>query len=456
MSIQKKLLTGLLLLILLRVPVFAQESGQSPTMGILDCIEYAKANQTQIRSARIDEQIGEQQIREARGTGLPQVNINASYEDKLKLPLLVVPGFGGEDGGGITMGYQYNTSVSAEATQMIYDPTFGVALKAAKTTRSMYKQQTAFSEEQTAYGVAVAYYQVIVVKKQLDLLQSNLRNAEETLKQTELQFKNGLAKAVDVSRLRVNVNTLRSRIDQSTLTLQQVVSQLKYQMGMPLEQPLDIKEIEMNEEELKLASENVQAEPKNRLDYQLLETNMELQYLDQKRNSASYLPTLTAFANYAYQAQGAEFGVLPTDSNGWLDFSTASIGLRLRIPVFQGLQRDARIQQSKLKRYKIEEQISNKKETIKLEVTNAEIKYKNTLERIDSEKENVELAQSVLDITKLEFREGVSTSTDVVNAETALTEAQNTYITTLLDLYTARLELENAKGTIMDYLVINQ
>jgi outer membrane protein TolC len=46
----------------------------------------------------------------------------------------------------------------------------------------------------------------------------------------------------------------------------------------------------------------------------------------------------------------------------------------------------------------------------------------------------------------------VGTSTDVVNAETALRQAQTTYITTLLDLYTARLDLERAKGNILPYL----
>ncbi|PIQ20979.1 MAG: transporter, partial [Cytophagales bacterium CG18_big_fil_WC_8_21_14_2_50_42_9] len=53
---------------------------------------------------------------------------------------------------------------------------------------------------------------------------------------------------------------------------------------------------------------------------------------------------------------------------------------------------------------------------------------------------------------QLEMREGVGTTTNVVEAETALRQAQNTYITTLLNLYTARLDLERSKGTLLTYL----
>jgi outer membrane protein TolC len=87
-----------------------------------------------------------------------------------------------------------------------------------------------------------------------------------------------------------------------------------------------------------------------------------------------------------------------------------------------------------------------------LEVSNALTQYRNTLQRIENEQQNVQLAEEVYRVTQLEFREGVGTSTDVVNAETALRQAQTTYITTLLDLYTARLDLERAKGNILPYL----
>jgi outer membrane protein TolC len=116
------------------------------------------------------------------------------------------------------------------------------------------------------------------------------------------------------------------------------------------------------------------------------------------------------------------------------------------------LQRNALVQQSKLRARQLEERISFTRQSINLEVSNAFTQYRNTLQRIEDEQQNVQLAQEVYQVTQLEFREGISTSTDVVTAETALRQAQTTYITTLLDLYTARLDLERAKGNLLSYL----
>lgn len=438
------------------------QSGEAIPLSIQDAIEYARLNNSNIKMARIDESIAEQQTNEVRGRGLPQANINGNFEDRLKIPLLVIPGGipgapGGDSGNagsaGIPMGYQYNSALSGEITQMIFDPSFWVGLKAAKSGSQLYQQQTQQVSEQTAYNIANAYYQVIVVQKQLQLLRSNLESTQQTLTTTQLQFENGVAKQVDVNRLRVNASNLKSQIQQAELNLEQVLNSLKFQMGMPLSQQVVLSDTTLNFNEENLALAKVSEDfYQNRVDYQLLQTNLELQQLDQKNNKVGYFPRLTAYANYGYQAQGAELGLFPTASNGWIDYTTASVGIRLNIPVFDGLQRNSRIQQSKLKTQQLEENIHLTRQAIDLEASNAITQYQSTLQRIEAEQQNVALAQQVYEVTQLEFREGVGTSTDVVEAETSLRQAQNTYITTLLDLYVARLDMEKAKGNLLTYL----
>ena len=437
---------------------------EDTSLSIRECIEYATQNNSTIRVARLNEEVGLQQVREVRGGALPQINVNGSFEDRLKLPLLVLPpeataafpggGSGsGDNEAGIPLGYQYTSSLTAEVSQAIINPSLWIGLKAAKSSNDLYRQQTQQAQEQVAYNIASAYYQAVVAQKQLDLLSSNLESTNRTLANTKLQFDNGVAKQVDVKRLQVNASNLQSQIQQSKVNLQQVTNQLKYLMGMPLDQPITLSDntftFEQPEEVLTELPEDFYT---RRLDYNILQTNLDLQELDRKNNAAGYYPTLNAFANYGYQAQGADFGLFPINDNGWVDYTTASIGLRLNIPVFDGLQRDARIQQSKIKASQLQENIQDTKRSINLETSNALSQYESTLQRINAEQQNVALAQDVYQITELEFKEGVGTSTDVVEAETALREAQTTYITTLLDLYVARLDLENAQGNILPYI----
>ncbi len=448
---------------------WAQTVQDAESLSIKDCIDYATQNNSNIKIARLNERIARQQVNEIRGSGLPQAKITGSYDDRLKIPLLVIPGGGipgaptgnsgaggnsdNAKGQGIPLGYQYNSSLTGEVTQMIINPSLWIGLKAAKSSSELSQQQTQQTRENTAYNIASAYYQVIVVQKQLSLLQSNLASTQQTLTNTQLQFDNGVAKQVDVKRLQVNTSNLESQIQQAQLNLMQVINQLKFQMGMPLTEQIALSDtaLAFNPQDRVLA-ETSEASYQNRIDYQILQTNLKLQELDRKNNTVGYYPTLNAVANYGYQAQGGDFALFATNNNGWVDYNTATIGLRLNIPVFDGLQRHAKVQQSKLKADQLKENISLTKQSIDLETSNAFSKYSSTLQRIDADQQNVALAKDVYQITQLEFQEGVGTSTDVVEAETALRQAQNTYVTTLLDLYLARLDLEKSKGNLFTYI----
>lgn len=447
-------LSGLLLVLFLTSRAWAQQEVDGEVFSIKDCIQYAGSHNSNLKIARLDERIAQQDVNETVGRGLPQVNVSGSYTDNLKLPVSLVPAefFGGEPGtfAPLTFGTKYSTTLRGEVTQMIFDPSFWIGLKAAKYSNLYYQQVTRQTSEQETYDIANAYYQVIVSQEQLQLLQSNLASTQKTLATTELQFKNGVAKQVDVNRLKVNANTLQSQIQQAELSLVQTLNKLKFEMGMPLERKVILSDttLDFREEEAVL-DEPASSYVENRIDYQTLQTSRELQELDARNQRSGYYPTLSAFANYQFQAQRDDFTFFKSGEQ-W--FKSSAIGLQLNIPIFDGLQRNARVQKSKLNVKRVEENINLTKQNINLEVSNALTQYRNTIQRIEAEGQNVQLAEEVYQVTQLEFREGVGTSTDVVSAETDLRQVQNTYITTLLDLYIARLNLERAKGNIINYV----
>ncbi|MDJ1485875.1 TolC family protein [Cytophagaceae bacterium YF14B1] len=435
-------------------PMWAQTADSVAYFSIKDCIEYASNKNSNIRLARFDERIALAQVSEVKGGALPQININGSLEDRLKIPVQLIPkAFTGDTSGGfipVQFGTKYTASLTGEITQAIINPSLWIGLKAAKSSRKFYEQTTQRVSEQTAYSIANAYYQIIVAQKRLLLLESNLASTQKLLTNTELQLQNGVAKRVDVNRLKVNANNLQSQIKQAQLSLEQAFNNLKFQMGMSLENRIALIDTALTfKQEDAITEESGGNFFENRIDYKILETNLELQDLDRRNQRSGYYPTLSAYGNYSYQAQRQTFNFF---EGGQPWFQSSAIGLRLNIPIFDGLQRNARVQQARLNVEKVKENMNLTKLTVSREVNNAVTQYRNTLQRIGSEQQNVQLAQEVYGVTQLEFREGVSTSSDVVNAETSLREAQNNYITTLLDLYIARLDLERAKGNILPYL----
>jgi outer membrane protein len=461
MKIKVKNLTWGLLVIQLAAAGQAFAQSNPAVFTIKDCIVYAGENNSNVKVARLDEQIGKHQVNEVKGRALPQININGNFEDKVKVPLMVIPagspfaaaaGPAGANGLAFRAGYQYFSTLQAEATQMIIDPSFGIGLKAANRSKELYRQSTEQVSEQVALNISNSYYNVVVLNEQLSLLKTNLESTRKILAVTELQMANGVAKQVDVKRLRVNASNLESQITQAELNYNNAMNNLKYNMGMPLEQNLVLADTSLATGAETMLNEKAENAYENRIEYKLGKTNLELQKLNIKNQRSGYFPTLSAYANYGYVGQGPTFGFFKTPENRWVEYTTSSIGLRLRIPVFDGLQRNARIQQANIKYRQQEENLNLLKQGINLEVSNATAQYNNTLKRVEAEKANEELAQEVYQITQLEFREGVSTSTDLVQAETAWRVAQNTYTRTLFELFNARLNVEKAKGNLMNYL----
>src|SRR5687768_10247425 len=79
--------------------ILAQSASEPEEFSIKKAIEYASQNNSNIKIARYDENIALQQVNEIRGSGLPQININGGLDDRLKIPVQLIPasGFGGGD-----------------------------------------------------------------------------------------------------------------------------------------------------------------------------------------------------------------------------------------------------------------------------------------------------------------------------------------------------------------------
>ena len=60
----------------------------------------------------------------------------------------------------------------------------------------------------------------------------------------------------------------------------------------------------------------------------------------------------------------------------------------------------------------------------------------------------MDLAQSVEHDTKLKYEAGTGSNLEVVDAETALTEAETNYYNALYNALSAKVDYEQAKGTL--------
>ncbi len=442
-------LTLVLVLSVLSIPIYAQAK-----LSLKDCLHFALNNNHDLRIARYNVEIYQKRIVEQYGSYLPQINLSGEFDDNLQLTTQLMPAemMGGEPGTYIPVkfGNKYSMSGGVQLTQKIFDPQSIALIKSARLSKSMSELTAEQTNEQIQYTVGLIYYQTLVIQMQYQALKSTLSASEQSLKSMELKRANGIVKKVDVDKIRVSFNNTKSQLETIELNYIQSLNNLRLTMGMSLDSAILLTDT-VTDQWLRISSRDTL--PEFRLmdvyDYQLNMANKSLVRLDRKAKIAAFLPTLSFFGNYNYNAMRQEFTFLDAHQD-W--YPGSGIGFKLSIPVFDGLQRSSKLAQANLNLKIADEKLLFSEQSIKLNISNYRIQLKKTLDNIYLEKENLELAGTVFKNTQLEYQQGTGSALDLIQSESAYVVAQNTYFNKLLDLCIARFDLEKAKGNLINFL----
>jgi outer membrane protein TolC len=262
------------------------------------------------------------------------------------------------------------------------------------------------------------------------------------------QYENGLAKKIDVDRIAVNISNLSSQRQQLINGVALLENQLKYYMGMPIETPIVIPDVDINTIEPQAVPAGVAVDIDNRTEYQLLRKQEELLHFQKEAYKSEYYPSLSLSGNYSYQGMGNKVPIFKGQSKGINWFDAASVGLNLRIPIFNGFATRSRIRQADVSIKKLNEDIANTKLALNLALENAKTQINNSIITLNAQKENVALAQEVYFNTQNNYNQGLASLTDLLSAENSLTESQTNYSSALLNYRLAEIQLIKSQGQL--------
>src|SRR5690554_4043769 len=418
-------------------------------MTLKDAVNYALENKADANKARLEVANSENLIAEVRSRALPQINASGNLMYNAILQEMAMPGdIIGMPGQTllVAFGQKWTAIGGVHLSQNLFDYSVFTGLKAAKTTREFYKINEQLTQEQVIEAVAKNYYQIFITRQKLETIKQTLENTNKVKNTVEGLFENGLAKKIDLDRIKVTIVNMESALKQleNAAILQE--NSLKFLIGMQIDTP-----IELVEENLEMEITPVlQDAPdvKSLTQFQLLETQKQLLEYNKESIKAAYYPTLSLSANYSYQGLGDKFpiGRKPANDVYWTDYST--IGLNLNIPIFSGFRTRSLIRQAQNQLDILEEDMKETELALNFAFENAKTQINNSVITIENQKENVKLAQEVLDNTQNNYINGLATLTDLIEAENALAEAKNNYSNALLEYKVAEIELIKSKGEL--------
>lgn len=418
-------------------------------MTLKDAVNYALENKADANKARLEVANSENLIAEVRSRALPQINASGNLMYNAILQEMAMPGdIIGMPGQTllVAFGQKWTAIGGVHLSQNLFDYSVFTGLKAAKTTREFYKINEQLTQEQVIEAVAKNYYQIFITRQKLETIKQTLENTNKVKNTVEGLFENGLAKKIDLDRIKVTIVNMESALKQleNAAILQE--NSLKFLIGMQIDTP-----IELVEENLEMEITPVlQDAPdvKSLTQFQLLETQKQLLEYNKKSIKAAYYPTLSLSANYSYQGLGDKFpiGGKPADGVYWTDYST--IGLNLNIPIFSGFRTRSLIRQAQTQLDVLEEDMKEAELALNFAYENAKTQINNNVITIENQRENVKLAQEVLDNTQNNYLNGLATLTDLLEAENALADAKNNYSNALLEYKVAEIELIKSRGEL--------
>ncbi len=424
-------------------PVMAQ-SGYT----LKDCIDYGLKHHPSMMVASNNVENARQASREAVAAYLPQVNINGELDNNLKLQTNVIPAspplFPTETR--LTFGNKFSNTLVAQADQPIYNQSLITGLKANKPNQELASLNSEQVRQTIIYNIASAYYQIITAQKQLELLRGNKERIARMLQVAKLQAEAGIAKKVDVKQVEVNLNNVAAQISVAENTMELAMNSLRNAMGVYDERPIVLTDTAKWLGYKPQAAAKVDYRIKNTLSYQIQDKQIELYDINARSIKAKGIPVVSAFARYGLNGFGSQF-----DDVFARQFDYSTIGVKVSWNLFDGFRRNAQYHQAVVQR-------DNARLTQEINLANELQQFRNASSQLaqarntlGTNQENVTLAAQVYDNTSLQYKEGVGSLSDLLNAESAYREAQNNYISSLIRYYLARLDIERTNSTLEAY-----
>jgi outer membrane protein TolC len=431
----------------------AQESStgiqakQNYSFSLEQAISHALTHNYSVINASRDIASAQQKKWETTAAGLPQISGSVGYLNNIDFTLSGVSSnaFNPDgDPNGISLfafGTKHNMNGQLSLSQLLFDGSYIVALQASKTYLKFYENAQKKTNSEIREMVINAYGNVLLSQESILIFEKNKANLEKTLSDTKETFRNGLIEEENVEQLQITLATVNSNLNNLKRVLGIANNMLKITLGIDIDRELILtdKLDNLTIANVDLAFSQKDFNVSDNIDYQMGANFEKQRQLEYKLERYKALPTLAAAYNLGYNSFANEFSFFNTNQK-WNNFS--NIGVNLSVPVFSSLGRYAKTQQAKIALEQAQTKLSETKQKLKLQYSNAKSEYEFSLEEFATSKNNLKLAERIEKKQQIKFTEGLSTSFDFSEAQRQLYSAQQSYLQSMVNIINKKTALE--------------
>lgn len=413
---KKKILCLTLGAFLLSAPLaWAEDSAQKLTLD--ESIRLALENNLNIHLADKNIQIAKKDYTAAKNARWGGATINNSYTD-----------------------YENGNEIYADGVNVSIPLYSGGKLeaqqKAQKYSWENSKKTFQRTVEATIYDTQDGYYSVLRCERLVNVAEEYLTRMRSHLKVAKAKFTNGMVAKIDVLNAEVEVSKAEQQLIESKNELDISKSKFNNILNRPLSTPFEVVDnLESSSYAYgdKTLEQLIAKAYENRQEIKIAENNVKIAEQNVKKERAEFIPTLDLNGGYNWESNDKFF-----DNGSW------KVGLSSTFSLSPATK--SSIDSAKIAVEKAKVALEQQQQDIALEVRQAYLNVVRAEKVLATCKTTVKQAKESDKIAEVRYREGVGTSTERIDAQNELTNAETNYANALYNLNLTRAALEKALG----------
>ena len=411
-------------------------------LALVDCLEIALKQNSAIRKSQADIEASHGVIIQTRAIVMPKVLASGNFTANDET---AVDQFPGAVGNVLTLtDQQWNAGI--QVVQSIYEGgRMRSALRSARFTREQALAQHNAVVARTVLEVRLAYYDGLLAAQHIVVQEASQNLLQKELDDQQRRYDAGTVPRFNVLRAEVELANARPKLIRARNAQRIAKNNLANLLGytLPRDVPEDIpvtlsgtlKEEPWNMELAAAITQALQRRP----ELEALRQAEDLRREAIKVAKAGRLPSVQVFAGWGWR-NSMFTDDLTDDLSGW------STGARFSWSIFDGQSTRGRVVEARALLQKVEEESTEAARNIERDVRTAHSNVVEAREVLESTRKVQEQAEEALRLATARSEAGTGTQLDVLNAQTALTEARTIQIQALRDAAAARARLEHAIG----------
>lgn len=428
------------LAVVLSAGALAQQ--QPSGLTLQDSIRIALQNSRSLRTVLEDERKANARVREAKGAGLPQLDISANYRRLDRVPKARFPSFDPVSGTFTFNEIEIQPIDSGTGTVSLSQVVdISGVVRTATDAASLFSRIANLDVQRTRNDVVLqvkqAFYDVLRAQELVRVAEESLRNAEVRRKLAQAAVDAGVSPKLDVMRAEAAVAAAEQAVITARNALQLAKSAFNNVLGRRVDEPVEL--LPVDEQVPESADFNQYLQEALAKRPEMIQANLGISLAEKQITAAKrdQLPTVVVRGQWDFNLKTSTFQ--PRESS----FTTIAA---VQFKIWDSGQTQGRVEQARADVDKAKITIENVREGIALEVRNAYLGLQEAREKVAVAEKGLQAATESLRVARLRYEAGVSNQLELSDAELAYTQAEQNLVNARYDLRVAWARLEKAMG----------